>query len=105
MSVYSTFGLGKRQAGYDSYSRVSHAGEFLGKNHMNLGKPAAYGMNGTGRDTYIAIDNGGYTKAYEPAFTPDTGIFGSHKCRYKDTSMATIDAKHANYSSNGTGRD
>jgi hypothetical protein len=51
----------------------------LGKNHMSLGKPAAYGLNGTGRDTYIAVDNGGYTKAFEPAFTPETGVFGSRR--------------------------
>lgn len=79
MSVFSTFGLGKKQGGYDSHSRVGGTGDFLGKNHMSLGKPAAYGMNGTGRDTYIAVDNGGYTKAYEPAFTPETGVFGSRR--------------------------
>lgn len=84
---------------------MSAAGEFLGKNQMSLGKPAAYGLNGTGRDTYIAVDNGGYTKAFEPAFTPETGTFGSRRYQYKDTSMANIEAKHANYSSNGTGRD
>ncbi len=72
---------------------------------MSIGKPAAYGINGTGRDGYIAVDNGGFTKPFEPAFTPETGVFGSRKYFYRDTGMATIDAKHANYSSNGTGRD
>ena len=105
MSIYTTFGLGKRTPGFDSYSRVSHPGEYLGKINMSsMGKPAAYGMNGTGRDTYIAIDNGGFSKPFEPSFTPETGIFGQRRFN-RDNAYSSIEAKHANYSSNGTGRD
>ena len=69
-----------------------------------LGRPAAYAINGTGRDTYIAVDNGGFSKPFEPAFVPDTGVFGSKRYN-RDPSLATIEGKHTNYTSNGTGRD
>jgi hypothetical protein len=72
---------------------------------MTMGRPAAYGINGTGRDTYIAVDNGGFTAPFAPSFNPETGVFGNKIRRNRDPMMATIDAKHANYTSNGTGRD
>lgn len=69
-----------------------------------MGRSAAYSINGTGRDTYIAVDNGGFSKPFEPSFTPETGVFGSRRLN-RDPSAAFIDAKHTNYSSNGSGRD
>ena len=69
-----------------------------------MGKPAAYGMNGSGRDSYIAVDNGGFSKPFEPAFTPETGIFGQRRFN-RENPYSSIEAKHANYTSNGSGRD
>jgi hypothetical protein len=81
-------------------------GEYMSKTFMTgMGKTASYNINGTGRDLYIANDNGGFTKAFEPAFTPETGVFGSNKRFIRDPSMATLDSKHTNYNSNGSGRD
>ena len=73
-------------------------------NMSSMGRTAAYSINGTGRDTYIAVDNGGFSKPFEPSFTPETGVFGSRKMN-RDCSMAQTDAKRSNYSSNGSGRD
>ena len=51
-------------------------GDCLSKSVMNLGRPSAYAIDGSGRDSYINQDNGGLYKAYEPAYAPDTGTFG-----------------------------
>ncbi len=79
MSVFSTFGLGKSRPGGDAYSRVNVACDIVTKSQMGIGRPAAYGINGTGRDSYIAVDNGGFSKPFEPSYTPDTGVFGSRR--------------------------
>jgi hypothetical protein len=104
MSVYSTFGLCKRSPGFESYGKVGVSGESMTKLSMGIRRPAYYAVNGTGRDCYIAVDNGGFSRPFEPAFTPETGVFGSRK-QNRDFSLASIDAKHTNYTSNGTGRD
>ena len=70
---------------------------------MGAAKPSAYAVNGTGRDTYISIDNGGLYKPYEPYPSAELGTF-SQKKRNRD-SLATIESKHVGYFSNGTGRD
>ena len=100
-SVFNTFGLGPRPT-----SAMRGGGvELVGKIGMVMGKPAAYAMNGTGRDTYISVDNGGFSAPFAPSFTPETGSFGSRRLAFRDSTMAHLDAKHTNYSSNGTGRD
>lgn len=48
----------------------------LTKSCMRLAKPSSYTIDGTGRDTYINQDNGGLYRPYEPAYAPDTGVFG-----------------------------
>lgn len=63
MSVYNSFGGGK--------SNVAT------KSVMRLGRPSQYAVDGTGRDSYINQDNGGLYRAYEPAYNPDTGTFGT----------------------------
>ena len=85
------------------YHGANNARDYLSKSSMWLGRPSSYAPNGSGRDSYIANDNGGLYRPYEPAFNPDTGTFGS-KSRIRNT-HATIDAKHSNYTSNGGGRD
>ena len=100
-TIFTTFGVGPRPV---TPSR-SNTYELMTRSGMALGRPAAYGINGTGRDSYIATDNGGFTVAFAPAYNPDTGVFGARMNRMRDPTMATIDAKHANYNSNGSGRD
>lgn len=103
MSVYATFGLGRKAPGSDAYSRITSTGNFLTKVGMGIRNPAAYSINGGGRDGYIAVDNGGFSAAHAPAFIPETGVFGSRK--YLRDQSPMIEAKHANYTSNGSGRD
>lgn len=62
MSVYSTFGLCKRSPGYESYGKVGVSGESMTKLSMGIRRPAYYAVNGTGRDCYIAVDNGGFSR-------------------------------------------
>jgi hypothetical protein len=54
-------------------------------------KPSAYAVNGTGRDTYIAHDNGGLYHPYEPSYNPNTGSFLSK--HHYENSLATIQPK------------
>lgn len=65
MSVYCKFGGGR--------------GDTITKSQMRLAKPSAYACNGTGRDTYISLDNGGLYSVYEPAKAADLGTFSSKK--------------------------
>jgi hypothetical protein len=44
---------------------------------MGLAKPSQYACDGTGRDSYINLSNGGLYRPYEPACAPDLGTFGS----------------------------
>ena len=61
MSIYCKFG--------------GTSGDYLSKSMIGGGKPSAYAVNGTGRDTYISIDNGGLYKGYEPYPAADVGTF------------------------------
>ena len=63
-----------------------------------------YYNNGTGRDSYIHMDNGGFFAKYEPAKAPDLGTFGSPSKKFSYP-MSRVPAKHVFYTSNGTGRD
>jgi hypothetical protein len=89
MSVYTKFGGGRP----DTASRSA----------LCFARPSQYAPNGTGRDSYIAMDNGGLYAAYEPAYNPDTGTIKARK-QYR-APYSSIEAKHTNYTSNGTGRD
>jgi len=102
-SVFQTFGLGGRpdSAGL---SRYGLCGSITKTAMSGMGRSAAYSINGTGRDTYIAVDNGGFTKPFEPNYIPENGVFGSRRVN-RDASAPFIEAKHTNYSSNGSGRD
>ena len=89
MSGYCKFGGGK--------------GDSLSKSMIGMAKPSSYAVNGTGRDSYIAIDNGGLYRGYEPYPAADIGTFSQKKRNIN--SLATIESKHVGYTSNGTGRD
>lgn len=63
-----------------------------------------YPPTGTGRDTYIMIDNGGTNSKYTCQGVPELGNFmkfGPLNRSYKPSS----NAKFQKYSSDGTGRD
>jgi len=60
-------------SGYRSF----YGGDNLSRSCMWLSKPAAYAVNGSGRDSYIAINNGGMTICNEPSYNPDVGSFGN----------------------------
>lgn len=62
-----------------------------------------YQTNGTGRDSYIVRDNGGFNKMYEPISFPGIGTF-SPKRRPRGNAPV-IHAKNIYYRSDGTGRD
>ena len=44
---------------------------------IGLAYTTHYQINGTGRDTYIANDNGGFCASYEPSKAVEPGTFGS----------------------------
>jgi len=62
-----------------------------------------YNTNGTGRDSYIVKDNGGFCKMFEPVSYPKIGSFGI-KGDYRER-VPVIHAKNVQYRSDGTGRD
>jgi len=41
------------------YSTFAGRADILYKSSMWLGKPSAYAVDGTGRDSYISLNNGG----------------------------------------------
>lgn len=66
-----------------------------------------YKTNGTGRDTYIAFDNGGFNTMYQPYKQAEIGTFGggkgASKFFHRTSSKPTF--KVVNYNLDGTGRD
>jgi hypothetical protein len=62
-----------------------------------------YQTNGTGRDSYIVRDNGGFCKMYEPIRYPDLGTLGAKRRIHENA--PSISAKNVYYHSDGTGRD
>lgn len=62
-----------------------------------------YNTNGSGRDTYINRDNGGFCKMHEPVKYPPVGSFVTK--RHVNENAPHIHPKNVYYYSNGTGRD
>lgn len=61
MSMYTKFGGGRP----DTQT----------KNMGGCARPSHYAVDGTGRDTYISLDNGGLYHPFEPSYAPNTGSF------------------------------
>ena len=40
-----------------------------------MAKPSQYAVDGTGRDAYISLNNGGLYRGYEPYPAADVGTF------------------------------
>mmetsp|Transcript_31850 Transcript_31850/g.23567 ORF Transcript_31850/g.23567 Transcript_31850/m.23567 type:complete len:97 (+) Transcript_31850:3-293(+) len=62
-----------------------------------------YHTNGTGRDSYIVRDNGGFCKMFEACKYGDVGTFGGK--RIPRERAPVIHAKNLYYKADGTGRD
>ena len=83
---------------------------------MQTAKATFYNPNGSGRDTYIYSDNGGFTVAHQPSQQPPIGTsflplplligtFGSPSKHPIAVKRPVINSKTLNYHSDGTGRD
>ena len=66
-------------------------------------KASFYNPNGSGRDTYIYVNNGGFTSPKEQNVQPGIGSFTSPK--QSSFKMPTINSKSIHYNNNGSGRD
>ena len=68
-----------------------------------------YNINGTGRDTYIYNDNGGFNSTYKPRVQDRSGNFLPHVNRSPDAAKkftnAESMAKSIRYKTDGSGRD
>jgi hypothetical protein len=78
-------------------SRAMYA---IGRGHIKH-----YNNNGTGRDTYIYENHGGFTKMYQPISWPKVGTFQSAKYYVRPRPAPVIHAKPVYYRANGGGRD
>ena len=70
-------------------------------------KPLAFSVNyfpdGTGRDTFVKVDNGGLFKAYEPVKASPVTSFSAK--RYWVPPSPVIKSRGVYYHSDGSGRD
>lgn len=70
---------------------------------QKAGQTVHYQTNGTGRDSYIVRDNGGFCKMYNPVKWPEVTSFT--KKRQHVAPAPVMPAKPVYYHSDGTGRD
>ena len=75
--------------------------------HAMLPYQRQYKTNGTGRDTYIAFDNGGFNTVCTVTKADEIGTFGGGKgsSKFFDRTSSKPTYKVANYNLDGTGRD
>jgi len=75
--------------------------------HAMLPYQRQYKTNGTGRDTYIAFDNGGFNAMYQPYKAAEIGTFGMQKgsSKFFNRTSSKPTLKIVNYNLDGTGRD
>lgn len=71
---------------------------------MGMNKTQYYGVDGTGRDTYIYMANGGFCPEKQPTGIEEIGSFVTTKARPAEP-MAYIHSKPVKYTNNGGGRD
>ncbi|CDW85150.1 UNKNOWN [Stylonychia lemnae] len=89
-----------------SKSRTYGGGsDFLSKTQYGVPFTTNYQINGTGRDSYIAVNNGGFYASYEPAKAADLGSFLSNKAKYAHNYNKQAPQKYVFYTTNGSGRD
>ena len=66
-----------------------------------------YHINGTGRDTYIQSNNGGFSQHHKGSVFPQPGTFRQsvYKSNIHHNKYAPTEGKKAHYIQNGGGRD
>ena len=69
-----------------------------------MGYQSIYKTNGSGRDTYIDSNNGGFSVLNEPVKMTKPGTFLPVLKRIREN-KSTIDSKTICYRTDGTGRD
>ena len=78
-------------------------GQSVSKNLFNS-RTAMYKTNGQGRDSYIHLDNGGFTTMHQSVNYQKPGTMKS-PVQYFSKPNPVMEAKNIFYRSNGTGRD
>ena len=58
-----------------AYASFLTRGDSLTKTAIGMAKPSFYKVDGSGRDSYIANNNGGLYAPYSPSYVPDVGTF------------------------------
>lgn len=79
---------------------VSHAQYDVGNGHM-----IHYNTNGGGRDTYVYLDNGGFTNMHKPVKWPQKGSIYEKPLYIKPPPNPVMEAKNVFYRADGSGRD
>ena len=79
--------------------------DYLSKSMYGVPFTTNYQVNGTGRDSYIGIDNGGFYVRSDPSKAADSGMFGGTGPKFFQTYNARAPTKYVGYKSNGSGRD
>ena len=100
---------GFRNVPANTFATAISAPKDFDRKNMQRDRGIIYQPNGTGRDTYIYNDDGGFTKMKEPRpqFHPGTLLLPNveHKQRYEKYKKPAIHSKPIQYQSDGTGRD
>eukprot|EP00347_Sterkiella_histriomuscorum_P021970 403332137 len=81
-----------------------YSGGVLTRTHMGQSKTQFYSGDGTGRDTYVYNNNGGFCPSAMPTKIEELGTFYFQKQRATNT-LPTIHSKGVQYVNNGGGRD
>ena len=63
------------------YGNFMGRGDSLTKSTMGMARPSHYAVDGTGRDSYINLNNGGLFKMHEPSSCMDIGTFSTKRVR------------------------
>ena len=74
------------------------------KKELFNGRTSMYTANGQGRDSYIHLDNGGFTAMHKAVNYQAPGTMNS-PVKYFAKPNPVMEAKNVFYRSNGTGRD
>ena len=77
--------------------------DFLTKQQIGMARPTNYLVDGSGRDNYIANNNGGLYVAHKPASSLSSGVFRTPQ--RPSSSLCNLGVKRSHYHCDGTGRD
>lgn len=90
---------------YGKSRTFSNGGDYLSKTGYGVPYTTNYHIDGTGRDTYIASDNGGFYIRSEASKAADLGSFMCTKPKLAHNYSKSIPQKYVFYTTNGSGRD